>query len=101
MRNRYDNKPLYKKWYYTKRWKDLRRATFLRDGYMCQCGCKTLCVGRHPASNSPVCDHIVKHEGDEALFWDKDNLQTLTRACHDGWKQRLERSDKMQRVDGW
>jgi 5-methylcytosine-specific restriction protein A len=28
-------------------------------------------------------DHIVSHHGDEALFWDEDNLQALCKSCHD------------------
>jgi 5-methylcytosine-specific restriction endonuclease McrA len=40
-----------------------------------------------------VVDHIVKHEGDQVRFWDEaNNWQALCRACHDGDKQRLEKS---------
>ncbi|WP_278244315.1 HNH endonuclease [Caldisalinibacter kiritimatiensis] len=30
-----------------------------------------------------VVDHIVPHHGDEALFWNEDNLQSLCKLCHD------------------
>lgn len=38
-----------------------------------------------------VVDHKVPHRGDSALFWDRDNWQSLCKPCHDGWKQRQER----------
>lgn len=27
-------------------------------------------------------DHIVPHRGDQALFWDRANWQTLCKSCH-------------------
>lgn len=33
-----------------------------------------------PAS---VVDHIVPHKGDKALFWDRNNWQSLCKTCHD------------------
>lgn len=76
--------------YYTARWRRLRQAVFVRDRYACR-KCGALCIGRHPAPNSPVCDHIRPHRGDEALFWDERNLQTLCKADHDSAKQAEER----------
>ncbi len=29
-----------------------------------------------------VCDHIVPHKGDQRLFWDPENRQTLCEHCH-------------------
>lgn len=76
--------------YYTARWSSLRSSVLTRDGYACQrCGC--LCIGRYPAANSPVCDHIRPHRGVEARFWDEGNLQTLCKGCHDSAKQAEER----------
>jgi len=101
MSRRYKDKP-YKRLYSTKRWKLLRVEAFVRDGYKCQHkACGVLCVGKSPAGNSPVCDHIVKHEGDKTLFFDLNNLQTLCKRCHDGFKRRLEAGTRMQRTDGW
>lgn len=37
-----------------------------------------------------VVDHITPHKGDEALFFDQGNLQTLCKPCHDGQKQLIE-----------
>ena len=92
----------YKKLYYTKAWHRLRRMVFVRDGYRCQrIGCGRICTGARNAPNSAVCDHIVKHNGDTVLFHDVDNLQTLCKSCHDGWKRRVETGNRLQRTDGW
>jgi 5-methylcytosine-specific restriction endonuclease McrA len=37
-------------------------------------------------------DHIQKHDGDPALFWNWDNLQGLCRYHHRSVKSRMERS---------
>jgi len=39
-----------------------------------------------------VVDHIQPHRGDMALFWNRDNWQSLCKQCHDSHKQRLEKS---------
>jgi 5-methylcytosine-specific restriction enzyme A len=44
-----------------------------------------------------VCDHIKPHRGDEALFWDETNLQTICKSCHDTLKQVQEQQSKHQR----
>nr|WP_254915489.1 HNH endonuclease [Haematobacter massiliensis] len=49
--------------------------------------CKRLCAGKGEA----VADHIIPHRGDEAMFWDADNLQCLCKSCHDGVKAKQER----------
>lgn len=82
----------WRKWYSSKRWADLRRAVLLRDGYACRQTGVPL-VGRPPAANSPVVDHIVPHRGDPDLFWDEANLQAVSKAWHDREKQRQERAD--------
>ncbi|PLR28326.1 HNH endonuclease [Caulobacter zeae] len=78
-------------WYNLKRWKDLRLRVFERDLFTCQCGCARI----ECDTSDLVCDHIEPHRGDPALFWSEANLQTLTKACHDGWKQRLERQRRL------
>jgi 5-methylcytosine-specific restriction endonuclease McrA len=81
----------WRKRYSTARWQRLRQEVWIRDNYTCQ---KTgiLCIGKYPADNSPVADHIVAHRGDEDLFWDPSNLQTVSKAYHDSQKQKHERS---------
>jgi 5-methylcytosine-specific restriction protein A len=74
-------------WYNTTRWRKLRIAIFKRDLFTCQWpGC-----GRVEGNTSLlIADHRRPHRGDERLFWDEGNLQTLCKPCHDGAKQRAE-----------
>ena len=79
-----------KDWLNTSRWQRLRLKVLERDSYICrQTG--VLLIGKHPAPDSPVVDHIIPHRGDPALFWDEGNLQSVSKAWHDSTKQRLER----------
>lgn len=39
-------------------------------------------------------DHIKPHKGDRELFFDKRNLQSLTKRCHDKYKQSQDRGGK-------
>lgn len=76
--------------YCTARWQDVVERIRVRDNLRCR---KTgvMLIGKYPAPNSPVVDHIIPHEGDETLFWDEDNLQLVSKAWHDAEKQRTER----------
>ena len=76
-------------WYKTARWQRLRRAVLKRDGFRCQATGELL-IGKYPAANSPVVDHVRPHRGDPALFWDEANLQAVSKGYHDSTKQRLE-----------
>lgn len=86
-----DQTVTWRAWYKTERWRKLRHVILLRDKYTCQ---KTgeLCIGKYPAPNSPVVDHTEPHRGDERLFWDESNLQTVSKAYHDSEKQKQERA---------
>ncbi|RSV20558.1 HNH endonuclease [Sphingomonas sp. ABOLG] len=77
----------WRKWYKTARWQRLRMSVLVRDLFTCQWpGC-----GRIEADTSKlVADHRRPHRGDEAMFWDPDNLQCLCKPCHDSRKQRAE-----------
>lgn len=88
-----------RQWYHSKRWQKLRLQVFIRDGYICQATGVVL-SGRHPAGNSPVCDHRIPHNGDPGLFWDIGNLQTVSRDFHDSAKQSAERSDRLKAPGG-
>jgi len=60
--------------HYTKaRWYHLRSA-YLATHPLCECGCG------HVAT---VVDHRTPHHGDDALLYAWDNLQAMTKACHD------------------
>jgi len=61
-----------RRWYYTARWRALR-IQVLSDEPVCR-ECDRL--------PSHDVDHIVPHRGDEALFWDRANLQGLCVRCH-------------------
>ncbi|PHP68194.1 endonuclease [Zhengella mangrovi] len=80
-------------WYSTERWQRLRDLVFARDGYVCQ-QTGTLCSGTGNDWNAPVADHKIRHDGDPDLFWDLDNLQTVTKRWHDTTKQRIERAER-------
>lgn len=78
-------------WYRTPRWQRLRQQVFVRDAYTCQ-RTGVLCVGKYPAPNSPVANHKRPHRGDPVLFWDPDNIETVTKAVHDSIVQAEEQS---------
>lgn len=64
------------RWYCSKRWKDLRRAVIREQPF---------CVSCYPRGLRVITeeiDHIRKHGGDPALFWDRANLQGLCTPCH-------------------
>jgi 5-methylcytosine-specific restriction protein A len=53
------------------------RLNFLSSNPLCvQCHAKGYIV------SATVVDHIIPHQGDEGLFWDRDNWQALCRSCH-------------------
>jgi 5-methylcytosine-specific restriction protein A len=58
---------------YGRRWQRLRSAYLARNP-ICECGC-----GR-PAI---VVDHRTPHNGDLALMYAWDNLEAMTKPCHD------------------
>ncbi len=71
---------------YGSRWAKARE-TFLRSHPMCA---MHLQRGRYvPAT---VVDHIIPHRGDQKLFWDHGNWQSLCATCHSAHKQRQEKS---------
>lgn len=81
------SQPPWKAWYKTARWRALRLKVFLRDLFQCR-KCKRI----EGDTSKLVCDHITPHRGDERLFWDEANLQTLCKDCHDKVKQAEEQA---------
>lgn len=78
----------WRRWYNLARWRQLRLRIFIRDRFTCQCGC-----GQMEGNTSLlVADHKTPHRGDELLFWDEANIQTLRKSCHDAAKQKAEQS---------
>ncbi len=84
--------------YSTKRWHRLRTAQ-LRDEPLCR-----MCQRMGYITAATVVDHIEPHKGDESLFYDRSNLQSLCSTHHDASKQRAEKRG-IQEVgcgsDGW
>jgi 5-methylcytosine-specific restriction protein A len=80
-------------WYKTARWQKLKQRVHVRDLYICQ-ATGVMCKGRHPADDSPVADHIEEHEGDPDLFWDENNIRTVSKAYHDGERQREQAAQR-------
>ena len=85
--------------YDLRRWRRQSRA-FLAQHPLCQC--PRCDEGRMRVCAATVVDHRKAHGGDPALFWDQSNWQALAKACHDSYKQRLERSGRIEgaRIDG-
>lgn len=64
---------------YNTRW-DKARASFLLSHPRCvRCG-----------AEATVVDHITPHRGDQALFWDCKNWQSMCGRCHSSTKQSEE-----------
>ncbi|HSR77580.1 MAG TPA: HNH endonuclease signature motif containing protein, partial [Xanthobacteraceae bacterium] len=64
---------------YGRRWQKLRRA-FLAAHPLCQCDDNG---GAGCGYAAAVVDHRIPHNGDLALLFAWDNLQAMTKACHD------------------
>lgn len=79
----------WRSWYKLKAWLQLRQQVFVRDGFICQRS-GVLCIGKHPAPNSPVANHKKPHRGDPTLFWDINNIETVSKAVHDSIVQAEE-----------
>jgi 5-methylcytosine-specific restriction protein A len=58
---------------YGHRWRKLR-ALFLSSHPLCACGC---------GYAATVVDHKQPHHGDPVLLYAWDNLEAMTKACHD------------------
>ncbi len=88
--------PPWKRWYKTARWERLRQEVFVRDMFICQRS-QEMCIGKGNAPNAPIANHIKPHRGDEALFWDIDNIETVSKVVHDSEIQREEQGTLHQR----
>jgi len=71
-----------RRWYRTPRWKALRARILREQAYRCaDCGQVVAAL---------EVDHIAKHGGISARFWDRANLQALCRSCHQRKTRRGE-----------
>lgn len=64
---------------YNSRWRKASKA-FLQAHPLCE-----ICRKKSPPqfTKATVVDHIVPHRGDQQLFWDRSNWQSLCKPCHD------------------
>lgn len=86
-RDRFRDKQQWRKWYRTARWRALRKAVLIRDSLTCQ-----RCGHIEPDTSNLVANHKRPHRGDERLFWDERNVETVCKPCHDGPIQSEERA---------
>lgn len=73
-------------WYKVKSWLDIR-AWRLSVEPLCR-----MCAEHGQTVAATVVDHVKPHHGDRALFFSRDNTQSLCKPCHDGPKQAAERA---------
>ena len=86
-RSRYrDQNAPWRAWYKTSRWQRLRWQVLTDAMFTC-----AMCRRIEGNSRYLVADHIRPHRGNDALFWDRNNIQCLCKSCHDGAKQSMER----------
>ncbi len=83
----------YKHLYNTKRWYRLRHRQ-LSAHPLC-----VMCAKLGKVTAATIADHIKAHRGNEELFFDERNLQSLCKPCHDGAKQQLEKSGVLRGCD--
>jgi 5-methylcytosine-specific restriction enzyme A len=82
-----DRRVEWRAWYKTRAWRQLRWRVLMRDLFTCQ-----MCGKVEPDTSQLVGDHKQPHKGDQALFFDENNVWCLCKACHDTVKQREERA---------
>lgn len=70
--------------YNTTRWKK-RRLAYLALHPLC-----VYCRRRGIVRAATVVDHVKPHKGDEVLFFDESNWQSLCKDCHDSVKRAEE-----------
>lgn len=88
----------YRAWYKTSRWRAIRAAQLLKQP-LCE-----RCQSRGIITAATVAHHRTAHKGDEALFFDPDNLASSCADCHDVDEQRIERGGRARQAvgeDGW
>ena len=62
---------------YTRQWQKASKAYLAAHPLCVRC----MAEGRY--TKATVVDHIKPHRGDQTLFWNQDNWQSLCKSCHD------------------
>jgi 5-methylcytosine-specific restriction endonuclease McrA len=65
---------------YDRSWSRESKAFLQKNPTCARCG--------NPAN---LVDHIMRHQGNQKLFWNRANWQSLCAPCHNSWKQALEK----------
>jgi 5-methylcytosine-specific restriction endonuclease McrA len=76
---------------YGYRWR-VERDRYLRDNPLC-----VMCRPR--VVPAQVVDHINPHKGNQSLFWDHGNWQSLCKLHHDSHKQSFELTGEVRGCD--
>lgn len=71
---------------YDARWQ-AASASYLLHHPLCR-----MCEEIGRTTEATLVDHVEPHRGDAAKFWDEENWQPLCVPCHNGPKQRQEKS---------
>ncbi|MCH7379340.1 MULTISPECIES: HNH endonuclease [Acinetobacter] len=69
---------------YGYRWQKARER-FLRSNPLC-----VYCKAKGQVEVATVVDHIIPHRGDQEIFWDESQWQSLCASCHSSVKQKEE-----------
>jgi 5-methylcytosine-specific restriction protein A len=69
---------------YDRQWRK-QRVYFLQRHPLC-----VMCQSEGIITQATVVDHIEPHKGDERLFWDINNWQSLCKRHHDSDKRKME-----------
>jgi len=70
---------------YTARWDKAARHWRMNVQKVCQ-----ICIKTGVVSPAECVDHIIPHKGDQQLFWDESNWQSLCIRCHNQKSARGE-----------
>lgn len=75
--------------YSSRAWRNASEA-YRRENPLC-----AECLRRGEVVAGECVDHIIPHDGDLDLFWDRDNWQTLCNDCH-GVKTQAEVAERKE-----
>jgi len=78
---------------YGRPWRAARKR-FLARYPLCK-----YCISEGKVEVATVVDHVKPHRGDQALFWDEGNWQSLCKTHHDSTKQAEEKSGSVLGCD--
>ena len=87
----------YRALYHTRRWRQARKRQ-LTAHPLC-----AVCLADGAITEATVVHHKTPHKGDERLFWDPSNHESVCKAHHDGPLQSEEAIGYSRAVgaDGW